>query len=381
MTRDTISTSYFNEVTIDKKSIKTALAARYKNAKTVKKADIKDFYKDGKKKLHIQGKYGESLHYCSSMSDRYICCATHVLRSISNCPYNCTYCFLQNYLNDGTIKVVADIPALINDVKKAISSEPWRFFRIGTWELGDSLALESILGTAGELVTAFANIPEAILDFRTKSDCVDSILNLKHNGRTVVSWTMNPQKIIDMEELGTASLNARIAALKKVAKAGYKVAIHFDPMIYIKNFKEEYDDLVRTIFKNISPDIVTWISMGVLRFNPEMKKQVEQNYPGSKITSAEMISGDDGKVRYVKPLRLEMLSSLYKSIKRYAGDGPYVYLCMERKDIWQRVMGYSPDSIGDLNYSITKSLYERFKGLVPQMPIRQNYIMAQKQKK
>ena len=113
MAKNNITTKYFNEVTIDKQSVGSRLSNIYKDAKIVETANIEGSYKKGKKKLHISGKYGESMHHCSSMSDQYICCSSYVLRSISNCPYECTYCFLQNYLNNGTTTVVADISALM----------------------------------------------------------------------------------------------------------------------------------------------------------------------------------------------------------------------------------------------------------------------------
>ena len=37
------------------------------------------------------------------------------------------------------------------EVKEKLEREPWRLFRIGTWELGDSLALEGKTGQAAEL--------------------------------------------------------------------------------------------------------------------------------------------------------------------------------------------------------------------------------------
>ena len=46
-------------------------------------------------------KKGQKLDTCASKYQDYICCNVKVLKSVSNCPYDCTYCFLQNYLTDG----------------------------------------------------------------------------------------------------------------------------------------------------------------------------------------------------------------------------------------------------------------------------------------
>ncbi|RMG05681.1 MAG: hypothetical protein D6726_00830 [Nitrospirae bacterium] len=204
---------------------------------------------------------------------------------------------------------------------------------------------------------------------------VDGILGVKHGGKTVVSWSLNTPFIIEREERGTAPLEARLRAIRKVAEAGYLLGFHFDPMIYYPGWREDYTCLVREVFKGIPPDRVAWISVGSLRFNPEMKRLIESNYPDTGITAEEMIAGDDGKMRYVKPLRLEMYRHMYKQIREAVGGDPLVYLCMERWDMWQRVLGFVPDSIGHLDYMFARSLWERF-GLGSGKPDRTLYERA-----
>ena len=115
-------------------------------------------FRDGKDELHRVGKKGEAMGVCATFNEKYICCNVHVLRSVHNCPFECSYCFLQNYLTDGVTKVVDDIPELMGEVRDKINSEPKRLFRIGTWELGDSLALEDTTGQAAELIREFSRI-------------------------------------------------------------------------------------------------------------------------------------------------------------------------------------------------------------------------------
>ena len=86
-----------------------------------------------------------------------------------------------------------------------------------------------------------------------------------------------------------------------------------------------------------------------------------------------MVLGGDGKVRYVKPLRLRLFNHLYAAIRKYGGEAPFVYLCMERWDVWERVIGFAPPSIAHLDYLIAKSLCERYPGLVPVPPSLEHY--------
>jgi spore photoproduct lyase len=144
-------------------------------------------------------------------------------------------------------------------------------------------------------------------------------------------------------------------------------------MVVYDDWAAGYDQLVKKIFRVVSPKHIAWISIGALRFNPEMKKHIEDYFPNSKLTGAEMVLGGDGKVRYVKPLRVKMFTQLVESIRKYGGDDPFVYLCMERWDVWEKVLGYAPKSIGHLDYLITKSLFDRFPGLVHVRPVLAQY--------
>ena len=317
-------------------------------------------FKDGKSMLQSIPKKGNAMDTCATFNDKYLCCRVHVLRSVHNCPFECSYCFLQNYLTDGITKTVGDTESLMEEVRGKINREPWRLFRIGTWELGDSLALEKETGQAAKLIREFSGLRNAVLELKTKSDCVDSILNINHNGRTVVSWSLNTDHIVRTEEHGTASIDKRLESMHRTANAGYMIGLHFDPMILHEGWEGGYETLVRQVFEAVPSDRVAWISMGSLRFNPEMKKKMENNYPDSRLTCAEMVLGDDAKVRYVKPSRVKMYKHLYRELRKNVREESLIYLCMERWDVWDKVFGYHPDSIGHLDYLFAESLYERY---------------------
>ena len=206
-------------------------------------------YRSGKNTLYLEPKKGDTFDKCATFGKDYVCCNVHVLKSVKNCPYDCSYCFLQNYLNNGTLSTVSDIDAMIQEVKTKTKEQPWRFFRIGTWELGDSLALEHMTHQAKQLIEAFSELPNAQLELRTKSDNVDPILDCDHKQRTVVAWSMNPKEIIESQEHRTASLEQRLEAIKKVVDKGYLTAFHFDPMIHYDDWEAGYSDVLNKIFQ------------------------------------------------------------------------------------------------------------------------------------
>ncbi len=329
-------------------------------------------YKEGKGKLRLSSGRGRALDRCASFDRKYICCNVMVLRSLSNCPFECSYCFLQNYLNEGETVSLSDTMSLVKEIREMTALKPRRLFRVGTWELGDSLALEYKTGQAAKLIREFAGIKNCILELKTKSDVVDTLLSVDHGGRSVVSWSLNPEYVIKKEEHRTAGLQRRLAAMQKVIDAGYPVAVHFDPMILYPRWKEGYEDLVKRVFEVAPPEGFAWISIGSLRFNREMRKTLENNYPNTNLTCAEMVVGDDGKMRYVKPLRVEMYKVVYEAIHKYGGSDSLVYLCMERWDVWERVTGYFPESAEELDYLFARSLFERF-GMTEMKPQAGDY--------
>ncbi len=330
-------------------------------------------YREGKRVLRISRHRGRALHHCLSRSSEYCCCNTYVFSHVSNCPFECSYCFLQYYLNDTAVTVHWGLDQLLLEMEEANRAMPWRFLRVGTWELGDSLALEPVLPLAKDFVETFSNIGYAVLELKTKSASVDNLLELDHRGRTIVSWTINTPEVIRKEEHGTASFEERLHAMVTVADAGYLVGIHFDPMICYPGWEEDYPRLVREVLNVVPQDQIAWVSIGSLRFNPEMKGIMELNYPESRAADSEMVLGPDGKMRYVKPLRLAMYRTLLSEIEVNRTAPFLVYFCMERWDVWLRLLEWQPQDIGDLDFHFAMSLYERFPGLVHCKPERELY--------
>ncbi|MGA0241942.1 MAG: SPL family radical SAM protein [Candidatus Marinamargulisbacteria bacterium] len=333
----------------------------------------KKYYRDGKKSIEYVPYKGEKMDTCATIHDDYVCCNVKVLKSVSNCPFDCSYCFLQNYLTNPQLEVVKDNDQLIHEINTNITSQPWRFFRIGTWELGDSLALENDTGQAQKLIEYFRTVPNAVLELKTKSDVVDPILNCDHQQKTVVSWSLNTDYIIRTEEHKTAPLNQRLNAMKKAVDANYLIGLHFDPMIYYADWEADYMTLLSQVHAVVPSHQIAWVSIGSLRFNPEQKRLIENNFRGTQLTCQEMVKGSDNKVRYVKPLRVQMYATMMTKMRELWGPTPLIYLCMERWDMWEKVMDTQPKSIAELDYAFADHFHRYFPHINPQVPNLQLY--------
>ena len=80
---------------------------------------------------------------------------------------------------------------------------------------------------------------------------------------------------------------------------------------------------------------------------PGLKEIIHLKFPKSKIIYGEHILSNDGKMRYIKPLRVEMYKKMLSWIREEAAD-VFVYLCMETKEVWKRVFGLDLENNQDL---------------------------------
>lgn len=284
---------------------------------------------------------------CSQRASR---CNYDILNLGFGCIYECSYCFLQSYTNINGIILPINIDDFLNRLNIFLKRNTLLKI-IGTGEFTDSLALDDLTGYSRILINFFSRQNNAILELKTKSNNIKNILKLKHNRKTVISWSLNPQTIIDSDEWMTSSLKERIEAAKECCDAGYLVGFHFDPIIYSTplennflmgstNWQNLYKNLIDTLFKNIDSKNIAWISLGTFRFAPKLKTIIEQRFPQNKILDEELIIGFDKKLRYNQEKRVQVYKKMVSWIRSYS-NSVLIYLCMEPKKIWRKVLDRS----------------------------------------
>lgn len=311
----------------------------------------RDAFGGEKRRLFLTRHKGEFLKKCPG-SDGQVCCNYFVVNFASNCPMDCTYCYLQDYLaHNPSLKVFSNVDDLIAEAAELLGKHRRFFFRIGTGEITDSLALDPYIGFSREVIPFFADQPNVLLELKTKSDCVAGLLDLDPRERVVVSWSMNPQSVIDRDEFGTASLDERIQAARLCQESGYKLGFHFDPMIEYSGWKEDYEAMIARIFAAVDWRRIAWLSMGVLRTTPGLKRTMRDRFPSSRILTGEQVLCPDGKLRYFQPLRIEMYRKMLGWI-RQAAPAAFVYLCMESREVWEQVFGFVPSCEKELGKAI-----------------------------
>ena len=301
----------------------------------------------GKRHLLLGRNRGKFFKPCPGTKE-YICCDYQVLNIGMNCPMDCVYCILQAYLNNPYLSFFVNIEDLLRELTEAFLYKPDQFWRIGTGEFTDSLALDRLTGLSRKLVKFMRDKDSAVLELKTKTAVIANLEDLDHGGRTIVAWSLNSPAIVKGEEHRTASLEQRLAAAASCASWGYRLAFHFDPIIYHPGWEKGYADTIDLLFTRVPKEKIAWISMGCLRYLPALKKIAIQRFPNSRFFQEEFIEGFDGKARYFRTLRVEMYQHLYNLLHRKADPGTCIYLCMENNVIWQAVFGFIPEEKGGL---------------------------------
>ncbi|MCF8110542.1 MAG: DNA photolyase [Desulfobacteraceae bacterium] len=315
----------------------------------------------GKSVLLLTRNKGPFIRRCPGTS-HYTCCGYRILHIGTYCSMDCAYCILQAYYHPPVLQFFTNHEKMETELKAFFGQK--KTGRIGTGEFTDSLIWEAIHPIAGRLVDMFSRQHTAVLELKTKTVLVDNLPRSGHGGKTILAWSLNTERIISNEEHGTASLAVRIAAAEKCQAKGYPLAFHFDPMLLYPGCKQEYGRVADMLFERIDPENIVWISLGSFRFMPELKDVIARRFPDSKIVFSEFIKAMDGKMRYFKPLRIELYRSLIERIREKAPD-VLLYFCMEDDEVWEKALGFTPDFFGGLARMLDKSA-EKICGLYPE---------------
>lgn len=325
----------------------------------------------GKRKLYITRLDGGFVKPCPATSSPYLCCRYTVINQAVQCPMDCSYCILQDYLDTPVVTVYANVEEMFSEIDSLTQRQPDRFFRFGTGELTDSLALDELTGLSCDLADQFAVRKNALLELKTKTVVVDRLLACRPD-RVVVSWSLNPASVVGSEELGAAPVEARLAAARRCMDEGFLLGFHFDPILSIDGFDAAYRNLVDDIYRHVDGERIAWVSLGSLRFPPSLKSTIRDRFPGTKIIHKEMVRGLDGKMRYPRPLRVRLFKKVYGWLKDHQPD-LFVYLCMEPPWVWDAVTGEAPEDNAELDYRFASSLHERYPELGMTMPCIESY--------
>ena len=241
------------------------------------------------------------------------------------CPAHCQYCYLAGSLSGPPVtRVYANLPEILDGLPpylgagQVTSQSGDRRSEGTTFEVScytDPLGIEHLTGSLAECIRYFGQWQAPVqLRWTTKFDAVDSLLPIDHARRTRVRFSVNAARIARDFEGGTASVSARLSALRKMAVAGYPVGLTIAPIMPVADWQAQYLDLLRSTAASLAnipgPDLT--VEMITHRFTPKSKLIQLDWYPKTTLDlnestrSKKMTKFASAKFVYPKPVMTDL---------------------------------------------------------------------------
>jgi len=276
---------------------------------------------------------GEFWKPCPGTTKGYYCCGYQIITPLTGCGMYCRYCVLQAYLETPAQIAYQNLDDMEKEIAQKMSQ--WNgVVRFGTGEFADSLYLEDKLNLSEKIAALLDPYPNAVIEFKTKSTNIETLFHIKNPDKVVIGFSLNTPAMISLHERNTAALDNRLKAAAECIDKGFWVAFHFDPILFYPQWKQDYMEVVDKVFSYVKkPSRIAWWSMGGFRSPLALKEHLKKNALHLPLFAQEMILGEDGKYRYLKPQRIEFYIALHEYIdKQYSGIP--LYLCMESPEVW-----------------------------------------------
>jgi len=295
---------------------------------------------------------------CPVASPRTLCCNLQTLDAVDNCGYGCSYCSIQSFFDGKQISFDKGFAAKLRDLKL----DPNETYHIGTGQSSDSLMWGNSHGVLDALIDFACTHPNVILELKTKSANVNHLLLVDAPKNILCTWSLNTPTLIQYEEHGTASLDKRLDAARKVADAGFLVGFHFHPIVHYDQWQRDYQLVVEQLCSSFEPEEVALVSMGTLTYIKSVVREIRKRAIPTQILKMPMIDSD-GKQSYPDEIKRSLFSHVYDSFAESWKNNVFFYLCMENRRLWKPVLGYEYASNTEFEAAMKQAYQDKIRAL------------------
>jgi spore photoproduct lyase len=175
---------------------------------------------------------------------------------VMNCMFDCDYCYLKWAFKNSFPVIFVNY----EDIQNAITEKIHLLRKSGYADTiyfyasnySDIQWRDELIQFNRSFIPFFEKFDNVIMESRTKSSNIQSLINLDFVPvNTEISFSLNPQNIIDTYEHKTSSLDQRINAINILTAKWFKVWIRFLPLLPIPNYSHLYQDFISSIKQKI----------------------------------------------------------------------------------------------------------------------------------
>ena len=249
--------------------------------------------------------------------------ASHYFSHMLNCVYDCRYCFLQGMYRSAHCVLFVNYEDFTESIRQTIAAGPGHQVFYSGYDC-DSLALEPVSGFASHFVPFFAQHPGATLELRTKSTQVASLLRLRPIPNCVIAMSFTPAVAAARWEHGVPSIEKRLAALGRLQRAGWPVALRFEPLLPDQS-PRAHEELFELVFSRLDTGRLHSVSTGEFRMPADYFRNTLKLYPDEPLFARETQTAG-GVVTFRPSRRDSWLEQVESSLFRHIDPARY-YRC------------------------------------------------------
>ena len=230
-----------------------------------------------------------------------------------NCLYDCRYCFLQGRFRSAHYVLFVNYEDFAADMERTLQTHGNESVQFFSGYDCDSLALEPLTRFTEHFLPLFAQHPRALLELRTKSTQIRSLLDYGPLPNCIVAFSFTPAPVAAVLEHKTPAVERRIETMARLQKQGWPVGLRFDPLIHDADFEKNYTGLFRDIFTVINPDELHSVTLGSFRLPGDYFRAMHKLYPEEPLFASMLnnttagTSGRNGMTAYRSDLESMLL--------------------------------------------------------------------------
>jgi spore photoproduct lyase len=182
--------------------------------------------------------------------------------NVNGCLASCQYCYVARHKGGGnpaTVFVNIDEIAMsvINHSNKLGAKTTPNQQDPNKWiyDIGcnSDCSIDSIYSdNPARLIEMIGRSHHAKATFATKYVNEEAFINLEHNGKTRIRYSLMPPEISKKIDIRTSPIKDRVASINRLVQAGYEVHANFSPVVLYPNWIVDWTNFFKYLNDNLT---------------------------------------------------------------------------------------------------------------------------------